>query len=118
MAQIHISDFLCYLNASSARKQGFVYLDASTEIDVHNNQFFHQALTGPSTGAGIYGVAMQNGASLNRIQNNDFFGLPSGSAAVYNASSGGANRFGGNGVQGPGTISAGSLVDLGGNHQF
>ncbi len=119
MAQIHISEFLCYLNAASARKQGFVYLPGSTEIDVHNNQFLHQSTTGePVNPNGIFGVAMQSGASLCRVQNNDFFGLPAGSAAVYNASNGGGNRFGGNGVQAPGMISAGSLVDIGGNHQF
>jgi hypothetical protein len=115
-AQFKISDVLCYLNAASARKQGHVYISSSTEINVHNNHFFHFGTTGPDNGIGITGVAMDGNTSLCQVHDNDFIGFSAGSGTVYNAGTGGGNRAWYNGKQGSGTHIASGIVDLGGNH--
>lgn len=115
-AQFKVSDALFYLNANSARKEGHFRLTDCTEIFGHHNHCMHFGTTGPDNGAGISGFAMDGNTTLCRADDNDFLGFAAGSAAIYNAGSGGGNRARGNGKQGGGLILAGNVTDLGANH--
>lgn len=116
-AQFKISDGLFYLDAGSTRKRGFVYNNGSTQINVHDCNMLHFPTRAgvPNTGVGIWGVAMQSGGSFTNVHDNEFLGFDAGSACVYNASNGGANRAHHNVRQGQGIILAGSVIDGGGN---
>ncbi len=117
-AQFKIADGLFYLDAGSARKRGFVYVNGSTEILVHDCNMLHLPTRGPNapdTGAGIWGVAMQSGGSLTNVHDCEFLGFAEGSACVYNASNGGGNRAHHNLKHSGGAILAGNVLDQGGN---
>ncbi|QEE37908.1 hypothetical protein FV241_02425 [Methylobacterium sp. WL2] len=117
-AQFKISDALFYLNAGSARKQGHILLNNCTEINVHDMHLLHFATVAgqPATGVGNFGVAFAGSTDLCQVHDVDCYGFAGGSAAVYNAGGGGANRAHHVGKQGGQTILAGSVQDLGGNH--
>lgn len=114
-AQFKISDALFYLNAASARKGGHILCTDCTEIQVHDMHLMHFGTTGPDNGGEIFGVAFAGSTDLCNVHDIDAIGFHPGSAAVYNAGGGAANRAHHVTKQGGGTILAGSIIDTGGN---
>lgn len=115
-AQFKIADGLFYVDAGSARKQGFILCNNSTEIFVHDMNLLHFPTRGvPDNGIGVFGVAFAGDTSLCNVHDIECLGFASGSAAVYNAGGGGGNRAHHVAKQGGGLILAGNVVDQGGN---
>jgi hypothetical protein len=116
IAQFRISDIEMYIDAGSPFKQGFVLLNGSTQIDVHDIEMIHLAQAyGPDTGAGIFGVAAAAGTTIVNAHDIDCMGFAAGSAAVFNAGGGGGVMAHHVRKTGGGLILAGAVTDGGGN---
>ena len=113
--QFKISDGLFQLDAASPTKEGFILLSNCRSIDIHDNLFKQVAVSGPDTGAEIYGVAMDNGTDLCQVHDNSFFGFQPGSGAIYNPGTGRGNRAHHNAKEGSGIVLAGAIDDEGYN---